>query len=223
MLRKNLKKLAYLAVVFGVSSASAGAYEDFFRALKRDDPRTVQQLLERGFDPNTVDEEGRGGLLIAMQEPSLKAAEALMLHPQTDVNRLNAVGESPLMMAALKGQLDWCERLIERGADVNKTGWTPLHYAATGGHLKVIALLLEHHAFIDAQSPNRTTPLMMAARYGSEDSARALMEAGADPTLRNERHMTAADFARSVGREPLAQAIDQYAQQYTARYSAGKR
>lgn len=223
MLRKNLKKLVYLAAVVGFSSASAGAYEDFFRALKRDDPRTVQQLLERGFDPNTVDEEGRGGLLIAMQEPSLKAAEALMLHPQTDVNRLNAVGESPLMMAALKGQLDWCERLIERGADVNKTGWTPLHYAATGGHLKIIDLLLEHHAFIDAQSPNRTTPLMMAARYGSEDSARALMNAGADPTLRNERNMTAADFARSVGREPLAQAIEQYAQQYAARYSAGKR
>jgi hypothetical protein len=223
MLRKNLKNLVYLVAVVGFSCASAGAYEDFFRALKRDDPRTVQQLLERGFDPNTVDEEGRGGLLIAMQEPSLKAAEALMLHPQTDVNRLNAVGESPLMMAALKGQLDWCERLIERGADVNKTGWTPLHYAATGGHLKIIDLLLEHHAFIDAQSPNRTTPLMMAARYGSEDSARALMNAGADPTLRNERNMTAADFARSVGREPLAQAIEQYAQQYTARYSAGKR
>jgi hypothetical protein len=222
-MRNNFKNIVYLVAAIGFSTSHAGAYEDFFRALKRDDPRAVQQLLQRGFDPNTVDPEGRGGLLIAMQEPSYKAAEALMLHPQTDVNRLNGVGESPLMMAALKGELDWCKRLIERGADVNKTGWTPLHYAATGGHLKVIELLLEHHAFIDAQSPNRTTPLMMAARYGSEDSARALIEAGADPTLRNERDMTAADFARSVGREPLAQVIDQYAQQYAARYSAGKR
>ncbi|MCM5681237.1 ankyrin repeat domain-containing protein [Schlegelella sp. S2-27] len=219
-----MKKLVYLGVLAGVSSASAGSYEDFFRAIKRDDGATVQELLQRGFDPNTVDPEGRGGLLIALQEPSLKAADALMQHPQVDVNRLNAVGESPLMMAALKGQLDWCKRLIERGADINKTGWTPLHYAATSGNMPIIELLLEHHAFIDAESPNGTTPLMMAARYGSEDSARQLMAAGADPTMRNERELNAADFARSVNREQLAQALEGYAREYAARNgSAGKR
>ena len=222
-MRNWLKYGVYLFVTLAVSSAVAGSYEDFFRAIKRDDGSSVRELLQRGFDPNTVDPEGRAGLLIALQEPSLRAAEALMQHPQLDVNRLNGVGESPLMMAALKGQLGWCQRLIERGADVNKTGWTPLHYAATSGSTEIISLLLEHHAFIDAGSPNGTTPLMMAARYGSEAAARQLMAAGADPTLRNERQLSAADFARSVNREQLAQALEGYARDYAARYGTGKR
>jgi len=222
-MRKWFRYGAYLLVASAIFPTYAGSYEEFFRAIKRDDGAGVHTLLQRGFDPNTVDPEGRAGLLIALQEPSLSAAEALMQHPQTDVNRLNGVGESPLMMAALKGQLGWCRRLIERGADINKTGWTPLHYAATSGSTEIIALLLEHHAFIDASSPNGTTPLMMAARYGSEAAARQLMAAGADPTLRNERQLSAADFARSVNREELAQALEGYAREYAARYGTGKR
>jgi len=36
------------------------------------------------------------------------------------------------MMAALRGSLEWTQRLIERGAAINRDGWTPLHYAASG-------------------------------------------------------------------------------------------
>jgi hypothetical protein len=59
----------------------------------------------------------------------MKAVEVLMSWPKTDVNTLNSKGESPLMLAAIKGNVDIAERLIKKGADVNKTGWTPLHYA----------------------------------------------------------------------------------------------
>ncbi|WKB53307.1 ankyrin repeat domain-containing protein [Eleftheria terrae] len=215
-MRIELKWVWALVLALAAPMAQAGAYVDFFRALMRDDGDTVRELLQRGFDPNTLDEHGRAGLTIALQEVSLKTAEALFAHPQVDVNRLNALGESPLMMAALKRELDWCRRLIERGADVNKTGWTPLHYAASGGKPEVVALLLEHHAFIDAESPNKTTPLMMAARYGSDDATRVLLEAGADPTLRNEKGLTAADFARAAERVKLAEEIERHARTYNA-------
>ena len=43
----------------------------------------------------------------------------------------SARDESPLMLAALHGLLAECQTLIQLGADVNKPGWTPLHYAAT--------------------------------------------------------------------------------------------
>ena len=99
------------------------------------------------------------------------------------------------MMAALKGHLDLVKKLIDRGADVNKPGWTPLHYAATSGHLAIMELLLEHHAFIDAESPNGTTPLMMAAHYGTPAAVKLLLEAGADPTMKNQLGLTAIDFA----------------------------
>ena len=49
---------------------------------------------------------------------------------------------------------------------------------------------------------------MMAARYGSEVGADELLRGGADPTLRNQQGMKAADFARSVGRDTLATRLD---------------
>ena len=65
-------------------------------------------------------------------------------------------------------------------------------------------LLLEHGAEVDAAAPNGTTPLMMAAQYGSEDSVRLLLERGADPNRRNQRELNAADFAKLAGRDSLA-------------------
>ena len=81
---------------------------------------------------------------------------------------------------------------------------TPLHYAASGSSTELVALLLKEGALIDARSPNGTTPLMMAARYGAIDSADLLLKGGADAALVNERGMTAADFVAGAGREALA-------------------
>jgi len=111
-------------------------------------------------------------------------------------------------MAALRGQLDSTQRLLARGAAINRPGWTPLHYAASGPEPKVVALLLERGAAVDAPSPNRTTALMMAARYGSEDSVRLLRARGADLNARNELGLNAADFARLGGRESLTKALE---------------
>ena len=206
-MRKHMKILAYLALAIGFSSSFAGSYEDFFSAVKRDDAAAVQTLLARGFDPDTVDPKGLSALFLAVREPSLKVAETLIEWPRTNVETRTRDDESPLMMAALKGHLDLARKLIVRGADVNKTGWTPLHYAATGGHVAIIDLLLEHHAYIDAESPNGTTPLMMAAQYGSIEAVKLLLEAGADPNLKNQLGLSAIDFAYRVNRPEAAELI----------------
>ena len=153
---KYIKNSFYLVVLIGFNVAHAGSYDDFFRAIKRDDSQLVQQLLMRGFDVNTADPNGQNGLTIALREPSLRVAETLINWPKTDLNALNAQGESPLMLASLKGHLGLVEKMITKGADVNKTGWTPLHYAASTGQIKIITLLLQNHAYIDAASPNRS-------------------------------------------------------------------
>lgn len=206
-MRIDFKKIIYLVVLAGFNLANAGSYEDFFIAIKRDDPATITALLKRGFDPNTRDPDGLPGLYLAVREPSLKAADALIAWPKSNVEVRTAQDESPLMLAALKGHLDLARKLIARDADVNKTGWTPLHYAATNGHVAVISLLLEHHAYIDAESPNGTTPLMMAAHYGSPEAVKLLLEAGADPALKNKLGLTAIDFAQRANRTDSAALI----------------
>ena len=204
---KYFKSLVYLFVFSVISSAHAGSYEDFFVAIKQDDARGVQTLLQRGFDPDTVDPKGLSGLYLALRDQSLKVAATLIDWPKTNVEIRTVQDESPLMMAALKGHLELARKLIDRGADVNKPGWAPLHYAATNGHLAIMELLLEQHAYIDAASPNGSTPLMMAAHYGTPAAVKLLLEDGADPTIRNQLGMTAIDFAHRANRQESAELI----------------
>jgi hypothetical protein len=206
-MRKYFSFLVYLVLAFVFSSARAGSYEDFFAAVKRDDPGTIRSLLQRGFDPNALDPSGRPGLFIAVQEGSLKAAQVLVDWPKTNVEWRSPKDESPLMVASLRGHTELVRKLIARDAHVNKPGWAPLHYAATGGHVEILLILLEEHAFIDAESPNKSTPLMMAAHYGSPQAVKALLEAGADPLAKNELGMTAIDFARRGNRKDAADSI----------------
>lgn len=197
---KNFKKTVYLIALIGFNSALAGSYDDFFIAIKRDSASTVRALLARGFDPNTVDPNGVPGLILAVREPSPRTLEVLLASPQLKVEVRNPQDESPLMLAALQGDLALVRKLIALDADVNKPGWAPLHYAATHGHLDVMRLLLEHHAYIDAESPNGSTPLMMAAGYGTPEAVQLLLDAGADPLLKNQLGLTAIDFAHRAER-----------------------
>ena len=206
-MRKYFKFTAYLVFIIGISVARAGSYEDFFVAIKQDNPQAVTALLARGFDPNTVDPNGMHGLYLALREPSLKVAEVLIAWPKTNLEWRTPQDESPLMMAALRGHTELAKRLVARGADVNKTGWTPLHYAATHGHLAIMELLLEEHAYIDAESPNGTTPLMMAAHYGTPEAVKLLLVTGADASLKNQQGLTAVDFAHRGGRKDAAELI----------------
>jgi ankyrin repeat protein len=206
-MRNYFKLVAYLFVYTWFSAAQAGSYEDFFAAIKQDDGSAITSLLQRGFDPNTPSVDGQHGLYLSLRDGSLKAAQALADWPKTNVEARNAQDESPLMMAALKGHAAMVKKLVERGADVNKPGWAPLHYAATGGHLDVMEFLLEHHAFIDAESPNGTTPLMMAAHYGTTAAVKLLLDAGADTAMKNQLGLTAIDFARRGNRPDALELI----------------
>ena len=207
-MRNYFKSLCYVVVTAASFAVSASSNVDFFRAVNVDNDRTVKELLAAGFDPNTANEKGQVGLYLALQQESLKVATALLAHPAIRIEATTAADETPLMMAAMRGNLEWTQRLLDRGAAVNRAGWTPLHYAASGPGVSVVKLLLDRGAAIDAPSPNRSTALMMAARYGSEEAVQLLLSRGASAKLRNDRQMSPADFARSAGRETLAALLE---------------
>ena len=209
-MRNYIKKSIYLIVFIGFSSANAGSFEDFFAAIQRDDPQSLSALLRRGFDPNTLDAKGQSGLFLALRDPSPKVIEVLLKAPKIKVETRTPQDESPLMMAAMRGELKLAAALIDKDADVNKTGWTPLHYAASstqGDQLGVAKLLIENAAYIDAASPNGSTPLMMAAMYGNTSTLKLLLDEGADPTLKNQLGLTAVDFAQRADRKEMVELI----------------
>lgn len=204
----NFKYVFYLSIAIAFSSANAGAYEDLFKAVIRDDVAWLRSLLQQGVDPNSRDPKGYPALSLALRRESPGAFALLLAHPATDVNALNAAGESALMLAAIAGDLESSQRLLARGARLDGPGWTPLHYAASGPNTRLVELLLARGATLEAEAPNGTTPLMLAAQTGPESTVELLLRQGADARRRNQRDLQAADFARLGGRDWLADRLE---------------
>jgi uncharacterized protein len=202
--------LAGVLASVATAGVRAGSFDDFFAAIKRNNVSPLLGLLLRGFDVNTLDEKGLHGLHVALRADSLEVATYLATLTGVNVDAPTPQGETPLMIALLRGHFTVAKALVKHGADVNKPGWTPLHYAATHAGpnaLAQVAFLLENHAYIDAESPNGTTPLMMAAQYGEPDVLRLLLKEGADARLANQQKLTAIDFALRASRPTSAEIL----------------
>ena len=200
----------------GLAQAQTTDMDRMTKAVKFDDISEVRSLIAQGMDPNAGDKTGMPWLLIAAREKSEKVAQLLLDNPKTNVDALDRADENALMFAAINKDMPLVKSLIDKDAEVNKKGWTPLHYAATSGDVEIINVLLEESAYVDAESPNGTTPLMMAARGGSVDAVNALLTGGADPTLKNQLGLSAADFARQNNNTDLAAALDASAKDIVA-------
>ncbi|HPU51832.1 MAG TPA: ankyrin repeat domain-containing protein [Burkholderiaceae bacterium] len=211
-----------LAVAAVPVQAQKDAYQDFFEAVAIDDAGTVRTYLLRGIAPNSEDPVKGPAIVLAAQERAFKALRVLLESPLTNVNARNKAGETALMYAAGHGELEMARLLLKRGAQINSQGWTPLHYAASAGHLQMVTWLLENHAYIDAGSPNGTTPLMMAAREKRTTVARYLVEQGADPSLRNEAGMGAPEYFIRIGEPEQAQWMTERATEYLRKYGTQK-
>jgi uncharacterized protein len=189
-------------------SAHAGAYDDFIRAVKVDDAAEVKSLLQRGLDPNLIEpERGDSGLILALRNNSMKVFTLLLNAHDVNLEAKSRNGDTALMVACYTGNKPAVDALLAKGAEVNKPGWTALHYAAAIGNNDIVQILLDKSAYIDAESPNKTTPIMMAARGGHIMTVKLLLDSGADATLKNDAGMTAIDFARAHNQKDIAEGL----------------
>jgi hypothetical protein len=194
----------------GTTSASAGSYDLFFRAVNADNHREVAKLLERGLDPNIIEEvRGDTGLILAMRSDSMRVVEVLLKASNIDLEAQARNGDNALMIAAFKANIPAVRGLLARGAQVNRAGWTALHYAAASGENTILQLLLERRALVDSPSPNGTTALMMAARGGHSSSVQLLLDAGANPSLINDQGYTPIEMAKLFNNTSIINTLTQ--------------
>ncbi|ALT77201.1 ankyrin repeat domain-containing protein [Paucibacter sp. KCTC 42545] len=208
MLRHFKPVLVSCLLLSAMGACRAAPIDDLVLAAELDDGRAISQMVAAGVDPNALDARGRNALAIAIKEDSDKAVKSLLAAPTLALNARSKNGETPLMLAAIKGRLDWVQAMVKRGAPINQEGWTPLHYACSGPDNGVAAWLISQGAEINARSPNGSTPLMLAAGYGALDLTPVLLKAGADVSLRNQQGMNAADFARKADRERVLKQLE---------------
>lgn len=208
----NLKFFGPLLLALTLSGCAApGAQGDahaFFRSAQLDDTRTMRALLAGGLDPNlTEPQRGDTGMILALREDANKVFALLLEQPTLKLEATSGNGDTALMMASYQHNLPAVLALLKKGAQVNRPGWSALHYAAASGDEAIARRLLEHHATIDAESPTSVTPLMIAAREGHQGAVRLLLDAGADASLTSSDGMSALQFAQKADKPIIAAAI----------------
>lgn len=202
-------RLAALVLAAGsalvVPSAQADASPDnWWVYVHNDKGAQIRELLAKGADPNVRFTNGQPALMRAVVDGAWKVFDALAADPRTDVNAVNPANETALMYLAVAGQTERARKLIARGAQVNRLGWTPLHYAASKANIDVAKLLLANQAMVNAPSSEGTTPIMMAAFSGRMPMVQLLLDAGADITTKNLKGQNASDWAYAAKRGELA-------------------
>jgi len=112
---------------------SKGQTALMWAAAERHAP-VVAALVAAGADVGARTEGGFSPLLFAAREGDRVIAELLMQHG-ADVNEPAPDGSTPLLIATVRGHVPFALWLLERGAkpdgDLDKAGFTPLHWAST--------------------------------------------------------------------------------------------
>jgi quinoprotein dehydrogenase-associated probable ABC transporter substrate-binding protein len=200
----------------------------------------IKTLIELGADPNQAANDGSTALVTAAMRDHVPSVEAL-LENGADVEKPGPKGFRPLALAIAESKYEAAKALIEGGADVSvasgEDGLTPLMLIAaqTGpaegarflpGSTRpsdIAKALVERGANVDAQAKNGVTALMVAATHNSAPMIGLLMDAGADPTLKNNQGLTATEMAEKNGNLEAAQAIYVLAQSRSAEAPAAKK
>ena len=162
----------------------------------------LDALLKAGADPNFRTPNGETPLMAAARSGHIDAAKTL-LDAKADINAKETWGEqSALMWASAQSQAEMVKFLASKGAnlndhgkinqwerkiiqeprpkDMNKGGFTALHYAAREGCIACVQALLEAGADPDSEDPDRETPLLLALMNLHFDTAAVLVKGGAD-------------------------------------------
>lgn len=164
------------------------------QAVIQDQAQVLRLLLEdRGS--LVVSQSELEDLIILAVTVSSKASVKTFLQYPLNVN-VRDVYREPLLLLAEDQEVK--ELLISMGADVNAiadSGWsrcyagvgeTGLYRAVVNDDYKYAELFLQHGAALDIRCRNGETALYRASDAGSLELVRSLLNAGANPTIRNQ-------------------------------------
>jgi ankyrin repeat protein len=172
-------------------------------AVKIGDLQLVTQLLDAGADVDSPNGDGQTALMLSARVGSLDIAK-LLVERGADVDAKEAWRDQTALMWAVDGNFpELTQLLIDNGADVNARasanewdsqitsepraqyrpvgGLTTLVYAARSGCTRCVRALVAAGADVDKPTPEGMTPLMIAIDNQRYDTARLLLDEGANP------------------------------------------
>ncbi|KAF7538821.1 hypothetical protein G7054_g2606 [Neopestalotiopsis clavispora] len=154
-----------------------------YAAVFQGHTRLTRLLCEQGAFVDEKDKTGQTPLHYAISQGRCAIVQVLV-EAGADVN-LIAKGETPLCRAAAKTNSSVIEFLLQHGADVSVPspgyhGALPIHIAAIGKDLDVLAALISAGSFVNARDGAGRTPLAWARESGRNEIAEFLKGKGAE-------------------------------------------
>lgn len=179
-----------------------GGETAIMKAAHAGNSQVVSTLLRSGASIDILDFSSRTVLMHAAYGGNLNIARLLRQTCVAHVNAKDKGGQSPMITAVEKGNLDFIKLLCNQGAFVdvpNVKGETALMIAAANGHVKVVQFLLAQKASVHFKTKDQWTPLMYAADSGWSQNVRILLEHGAAVDATETQLWTALMLAASKG------------------------
>ncbi len=197
------------------SQAEIDSYEGLHRAAQENDAESIGQLVKHGADVNARDRAGRTPAHVAAFASSDEALKALAA-AGADMNALEHQAYDVVTIAAVANDPDMVTLAIELGnrADLVTSPYdgTALIAAAHLGHAEVVRRLIAGGAPLDHINNLGWTALIEAVVLGDGGSdhietVRALVEAGADPSIPDREGVSPLAHAEARGYEEIADII----------------
>ncbi len=171
------------------------SWTEIMKASYIGDINEIENLIKSGKD---VNERISGGnvftaLDVAIRVQNYKVVKYL-LREGAKVEVQGSSFEQPLIIASRGKDADIVDILLKYGADINKNfnGWTALKEAASRGSLKVLQTLINNGAYLENLNVKKgNSPLVLAVYDGSVEKVSALLNAGANPSYKNNQGETA--------------------------------
>jgi ankyrin repeat protein len=129
-----------------------------------------------------------------------------LLDAGVDVNHLTEDGETGVSMAARCLNVHGVEQVVEHGGHVNfitDSGLTPLDCATVHNEAEVVEYLIQKGANLETRDPKwKATALHCAAQWGADKVVPVLLQAGADPNVKNVKGYTPLALCKVVAADP---------------------
>ncbi|XP_004645294.2 ankyrin repeat and SAM domain-containing protein 6 [Octodon degus] len=124
--------------------------------------------------PRTDEEKRRPDIFHALKMGNFQLVKEIADEDPNHVNLVNGDGATPLMLAAVTGQLPLVQLLVERHADIDKQdsvhGWTALMQATYHGNKEIVKFLLNQGADVALRAKNGYTAFDLVMLLNDPDT-----------------------------------------------------
>jgi len=187
--------------------------------MAADAPGKVRALLGRGADPKAVAKSGYDALMAAVLFPGNQETVEILLNAGAGPKARDGVRfkMSPLAVASMTGDTAVAGLLISKGADPNvpflllgQVPVLPLTMAVGFDEPEMVRLLVARGAKLDARDPDGMTDVSWAALNHKDAALKALLELGADRTVKDKFGLAPLEHTRGIAfSSPVAERLIQ--------------